>query len=1393
MASIDFPTNPTDAQKFTSGDTTYTYVLAKGYWDVDDSITTLGTITEKTSLAPVPAWTQQAKIEASDAQASDRFGRLVSISSDGNTAIVGALYEDTGGADAGAAYIFTKSGSSWSQQAKIQASDKEAGDEFGSSVSISGDGNTAIVGAYFEDTGATDRGSAYVFVRSGTTWTQQAKLAPSVTQSSQRFGIVSISSDGNTAVVGAYGENWPAGAVYIYIRSGTTWSQQARIAIGGGYFFGSSLSISGDGLTLAVGVGQEPALYIFAKSGTTWPQQAKITGIVFGSVGEGIGAPVSISSDGNTIIFGASREDTGATNAGSAYIFTRSGTSWSEQAKIQASDKEANDYFGSSVSISSDGLTAIVGAGGEDTGGADAGAAYIFKRSGSTWSQQAKIQASDIAADDIFSWSVSISGDGLTAIVGSEQPPYGTDPGSAYIFTLPNPTFDISQSSIFSHSGLTENITANFTNVPTTNDRTIEIELVIEQGATGYLPTAIQIDDVAQTFVWENGVEPTPSVNASDVIKFTLLRSSDTWTVLASLTRFTDAAYPAGGIALTDFSVGAENPADGDGGISYDNTTGVFTYTPPVLTGTLAELTEVALADLDVHDMAYPATTVHVITPNGTSAYRSDHNGTTDNPTLYVNAGETIAFDLTDVTASHPFQIQTTGAVAYNTGLIHIAPDGTKTTGASAQGKTSGVLYWKVPGTINGDYEYICGNHSAMKGTITIADPAAALTLTDLSVGAEAAASGDGGIAYDNTTGVFTYTPPVISAGFSLPSQTGKTGAFLTTDGSSSSWDTLVTTTVGLLPEFADTIVNTNPYGASTNDRFGYAVATDGTNVYIISADPDAPNGPGAIYAYNASTKAYLYTITSPITTSNFGYDAGQEWSSTAAKDGYLVATSGNAPSSVHIFNTSDGSFVRTIARPAGGGTTTYNFGGSVDTVLGKTIIGDYAYNNGVSQVGRAYLYDNATGNLLHTFENPNPNTSSPNDSFGRAVKITSNYIVIAAMQEDIPATDDGVIHIFDANTYTLIRTISTNTTANEYFGWNVHLDTTGEYVTSNFNGNQGKIYEIATGALALTISAPAGRVGIWGYNNGFAMNEQYVIMTDDSFNTYGRLHYYDKTTGSELFTVNNPKSAGRIGKKSSSMVLVGDSLFVSNEVSAATGEGEIYVIEPPVTRTFSDDVAFTGAVTIDGVAPLTLTDISVGAEAAASGDGGIAYDNTTGVFTYTPPVVASGVDAASVEAAGALMDSELTDIASIKALDQGVATTDSPTFAGLTLSGVPTAPTAAPDTSTTQIATTEFTTTAINEVIVTATNFVNRIYDGDGVTNTFVVTSGVTSESILVSDNGVVQRPVTDYSVSGTTLTFVSAPLTGSTIQIREIPAGIRGAGINTGKAIAMSIVFGG
>ena len=169
-------------------------------------------------------WLQQAKIQASDKQAQDYFGITADISGDGNTALVGAYAEDTGGSGAGAAYIFTRSGTAWTEQAKIQASDAGASDFFGFFVSISSDGNTAIVGARGHDAivGAFtiyDTGAAYIFTRSGTTWTQQQKIQASDKEQSDQFGYsVSISSDGNTAIVGVFGEG-TGGSAYIFETS----------------------------------------------------------------------------------------------------------------------------------------------------------------------------------------------------------------------------------------------------------------------------------------------------------------------------------------------------------------------------------------------------------------------------------------------------------------------------------------------------------------------------------------------------------------------------------------------------------------------------------------------------------------------------------------------------------------------------------------------------------------------------------------------------------------------------------------------------------------------------------------------------------------------------------------------------------------------------------------------------------------------------------------------------------------------------------------------------------------------------------------------------------------------------------------------------------------------
>jgi hypothetical protein len=399
-------------------------------------------------------WNQQQKIQASDKQWGDEFGWSVAISDDGNTAIVGARREDTnvggavGATNTGAAYIFTRSGTSWTQQQKIQPSDLQVSDYFGTSVAISDDGNSVIVGAPGEDTGGSAAGAAYIFTWSETSssWSEQQKIQASDKQGGDQFGwSVAISGDGNTAIAGGpYEDLGPAiyqadaGAAYIFTWSETSsnWSEQQKIQGGASYYyFGYSVAISEDGNTIIVGAYGDYSAYIFTRSGTSWTQQQRIQSSDI-QTSDYFGVSVAISDDGNTAIVGAHYED----NTGSAYIFTRSGTTWSEEQKIQASDKQGGDQFGWSVTISGDGNTAIVGALGEDAVVGtntlfNAGAAYIFTRSGTTWTQQKKIQASDKQGDDEFGRSVAISGDGNTAIAGAaKEDTGGTDAGAAYIY-----------------------------------------------------------------------------------------------------------------------------------------------------------------------------------------------------------------------------------------------------------------------------------------------------------------------------------------------------------------------------------------------------------------------------------------------------------------------------------------------------------------------------------------------------------------------------------------------------------------------------------------------------------------------------------------------------------------------------------------------------------------------------------------------------------------------------------------------------------------------------------------------------------------------------------------------------------------------------------------------
>ena len=397
-------------------------------------------------------WTEQQKLVASAPAASAQVGISAAVS--GDTAVVGTLNSG--------AYVFVRSGTDWVQQAKLWPT---AGThrEFGSSVALSGD--TVVVGDRAEniDAKVTYVGAAFVFVRSGTTWTQQQKLLPATRVARARFGA-SVSVLDDTILVGAWGDKNLAsagtGAAYVFVRSGATWAQQQKLLASDGMDadnFGRGVSLSGD--TALVGapaaapssLDHAGAAYVFTRSGAAWSQQAKLVASDAAAL-DSFGIGVSLSGD--TALVGASDADPSSLlSAGAAYVFTRSGAAWSQQAKLVASDAAASDYFGTSVSLSGD--TALVGAVNADPSSlTNAGAAYMFTRSGAAWSQQAKLVASDAAASDAFGFSVSLSGD--TALVGA----VGADlssllgPGAAYVFVAPASSYSISGTVTLGGAGL---------------------------------------------------------------------------------------------------------------------------------------------------------------------------------------------------------------------------------------------------------------------------------------------------------------------------------------------------------------------------------------------------------------------------------------------------------------------------------------------------------------------------------------------------------------------------------------------------------------------------------------------------------------------------------------------------------------------------------------------------------------------------------------------------------------------------------------------------------------------------------------------------------------------------------------------------------------------------
>ena len=387
---------------------------------------------------------EKAKLVASDKGTNDQLG--YPVAADGDTVLVGAYQADPDGVImAGAAYIFVRTDSGWTQQAKLVVSGAAQEDYFGWSVAL--DGDTALVGAYRADPdGVNSAGAAYVFVRSGGVWTQQAKLTASDKAASDMFGY-SVALEGDTALIGAYQADpdtlSSAGAAYVFTRSGGAWGEVQKLTASdkaAGDNFGHSVALCGDSAVIGApyadpdGVTNAGAAYAFTCSGGVWTQQAKLVASD-GAVDNHFGYSVALSEDTALVGVGNAAVDS-LDAAGAAHVFTRSGSDWTQQAKLTASDKAADDRFGRSVAL--DGNTALIGAYQADPDGvSNAGAAYVFVRAGVDWSQHQKLTASAKRANDNFGGSVALSGE--VAVIGATgvDPDSVSNAGAAYVFGPP--------------------------------------------------------------------------------------------------------------------------------------------------------------------------------------------------------------------------------------------------------------------------------------------------------------------------------------------------------------------------------------------------------------------------------------------------------------------------------------------------------------------------------------------------------------------------------------------------------------------------------------------------------------------------------------------------------------------------------------------------------------------------------------------------------------------------------------------------------------------------------------------------------------------------------------------------------------------------------------------
>jgi hypothetical protein len=582
----------------------------------------------------VDPWVQQAELTASDGVANDNFGKSVAM--DGSTVVVGAPNKTVGSNSAqGTAYVFVQSGGTWSQQAELTASDGATFDQFGSSVALNG--STVVVGASARTVGSNNaQGAVYVFTQSGTSWSQQAELTASDGANNNYFGF-SIALSGSTLVVGAtgypaVGSNVAQGAAYVFVESGGTWSQQAELTASDGAAYdelGYSVALSGSTVVAgapchSVNYVCQGATYVFVENGGTWSQQAELTASDGGG-NDDFGWSVALSD--STVAVGAPHHMIGSNiTQGAAYVFVENGETWSQQAELTSSDGVADDFFGYSVALS--GSTVSVGAPQHPydvvSSAPGPGATYVFVESGGTWSQQAELTASDGAQNDEFGHSVALSG--ITAVVGAYGHSVGSNPyqGAGYVFESSAPSFTLSAS-------------PNSLNVAQGSQGTSTITITPENGFNGSVSFSASGLPSGVTAAFN----PNPATSTS-ALTLTASGTATTGTATVTVTGTSGNLTPTTTLTLTVTSASS----------------GDFTITANPTTVTISS-------------PGQQGTTTATITPNGgftgnvtlTATITSSPTGAQDTPTL--SFGSTSPVDITGASAgTATLTISTTAATS---------------------------------------------------------------------------------------------------------------------------------------------------------------------------------------------------------------------------------------------------------------------------------------------------------------------------------------------------------------------------------------------------------------------------------------------------------------------------------------------------------------------------------------------------------------------------------------------------------------------------------------------------------------------------------------------------------------------------------------------------------